>query len=203
MDGLSGDLISILQYLLPGFLSAWVFHSLTSYPKASQFERVVQALIFTLFVQVILNIIKYVLFMVGRYAFSFGDWDQDVELIYSTIIALLVGVGFSYAANTDKLHTWLRNRKITRETSYPSEWFGAFLNQVTYVVLHLKDERRLYGWPVEWPSEPGKGHFLITQPCWLVEGEDIELSGVENILIDVNDVKWVEFMEKSWEANDE
>jgi hypothetical protein len=74
------------------------------------------------------------------------------------------------------------------------------LKNVTYVVLHLKDERRLYGWPIEWPSVPDRGHFLLVQASWLKDTEEIPIKGVKSILIDVNDVRWVEFMEKTWEV---
>ncbi len=74
------------------------------------------------------------------------------------------------------------------------------MKNVTYVVLHLKDERRLYGWPIEWPSLHDRGHFLLVQASWLKDTEEIPIKGVESILIDVNDVRWVEFMEKTWEV---
>ena len=78
------------------------------------------------------------------------------------------------------------------------------MKNVTYVVLHFEDERRLYGWPIEWPSEPGNGHFLITEASWLDEkGKEIPLTGVESILIDARQVKWVEFMKKTWEESHE
>jgi len=120
--------------------------------------------------------------------------------VWSIISAILLGVTFSYFANNDKVHKQLRDLGITRETSYPSEWFGVFLNNVTYVVLHLDGERRLYGWPQEWPSEPERGHFVLVQASWLTENEQIPITGVESIMVDVKEVRMVEFMEKSWEA---
>ncbi len=107
---------------------------------------------------------------------------------------------FASFANNDHLHKILRKLGITRETSYPSEWFGAFLNDITFVVLHLDDERRLYGWPLEWPSQPTTGHFVIAEPSWLNDdGTETEVTGVSKIVVRANDVKWVEFLEKNWE----
>ena len=202
MDNLSTDVISILQYLLPGFVTAWIFYSLSSYLKPSQFERVIQALIFTLFVQATVSIIAYVVGFIGKF-WMLVQWSETYGFVSSVIIALLYGFVFSYFANNDKLHKYFRSKNITRETSFPSEWFGAFLKDVTFVVLHFHDERRLYGWPVEWPSEPTKGHFVIADPSWAGKnGEDIRILGIKNILIDVKDVKWVEFMDKTWENAD-
>ena len=51
MNWASSETVKILAFLLPGFVAAAVFYSLTSHPKPSQFERVVQALVFTAIVQ--------------------------------------------------------------------------------------------------------------------------------------------------------
>jgi hypothetical protein len=199
MGSISNNVVSILQFLLPGFVAAWIFYSLTSYSKPSQFERVVQALIFTLFIQAPVSIIKYLLLKLGVY-WSIGNWSESSSLIASIFIAIVFGVVFSHFANNDKIHKYLRDKGITRETSFPSEWFGSFLNNVTFVVIHFNDERRLYGWPIEWPSEPTSGHFVIADPSWIEEnGKEKRITGVSNILVDVKDVKWVEFLEKTWE----
>jgi hypothetical protein len=201
MENFAKDLISAFQYLLPGFLAAWVFYGFTSFPKPSQFERVVQALIFTLIIQLLVFIEKSAALRVGE-LLLIGDWTNRWELGCSAITAIILGGLFAYFANNDKFHKLARKIGLTRETSYPSEWFGAFLKNVTYVVLHLKDERRLYGWPIEWPSEPDKGHFVLEQPSWLDEDKEIPITGVSSVMVNVKDVKWVEFMEKIWEEND-
>ena len=112
---------------------------------------------------------------------------------------IIAYINLPYFSNNDKLHKKLRDWNVTRETSYPSEWFGTLLKNVTYVVLHLEDERRLYGWPIEWPSEPEKGHFVLEQAGWLEGEKEIPLTRVKSIMVNAKDVKWVEFMEKTWE----
>jgi uncharacterized integral membrane protein len=199
METFANDFVALLQYLLPGFVSAWIFYSFTSYPKPSQFERVVQALIFTLFVQVLVFLVQNVLVFAGG-KFPIFQWNSNSNLVWSIISAIILGVVFSYYANNDRIHKKLRAIGFTRESSYASEWFGAFINNVTYVVLHLDDDRRLYGWPIEWPTEPNKGHFVLTDASWLTEdGSEIFLKAVENIMIDAQHVKIVEFLKKTWE----
>ena len=199
MENFTNDFIALLQYLLPGFIAAWVFYSFTSFPKPSQFERVVQALIFTIFVQALVYIIKKVYLLMST-KWATVVWNTNSEVIWSISSAILLGILFSYFANNDKIHKKLRDWKITRETSYPSEWFGAFLQNVTYVVLHLDGERRLYGWIKEWPSEPEKGHFVLVQASWLEDDNQLPITGVDSIMVDAKEVKMVEFMEKSWEV---
>lgn len=198
MENVASDLIQLLRYLLPGFLSAWVFYEFTSFIKPSQFERVVQALIFTLIVQVCVFSYKSLALYLSKY-WVIGPWNKDAELVVSVLLAAILGFVFAYFANSDKFHSVVRKLGVSRETSYPSEWFGEFSNKITYVVLHLDGERRLYGWPKEWPSSPDKGHFSIQQASWLNGGEEIPLAGVETILIPAKDVQMVEFMKKTWE----
>ena len=131
-----------------------------------------------------------------------GTWNEENEWLSATVIAFLIGVLFSYLANTDHFHRLVRRIGITRETSFPSEWFGAFLKNITYVVLHLQDEIRIYGWPMDWPSTADFGHFLLVQPSWLDGEEQMPITGASCILVNVKDVRWVEFLEKTWEKQD-
>ena len=105
----------------------------------------------------------------------------------------------TYISNTDSLHRVLRWLGVTTETSYPTEWYSAFSrHRGCYVVLHLEGERRLYGWPVEWPSAPDNGHFRLAEAEWLTRNEDgqkrVPMEGVSAILIPVAIVEMVEFL---------
>src|SRR5436853_7566034 len=100
MDRIVPEALSLLQFLLPGFLAAWVFYALTSYRKPSEFERIIQALIFTLLVKAALTCIRGILLLIGKRV-SIGAWTTDAELIWSIFVAFLLGILFSYLANTD------------------------------------------------------------------------------------------------------
>ena len=88
---------------------------------------------------------------------------------------------------------WLRDRNVTKQSSYPSEWFSAFVQNDRFITLHLIDERRVLGWPVEWPPESDNGQFVMQDPHWLDEDGKSLPSGAEYLLIDSAKVKWVEF----------
>ena len=62
-------------------------------------------------------------------------------------------------------------------------------------MLHLKGERRLYGWPEVWPSRPDQGHFRIAEAEWLTEEERMPVTGVSVILVPGEEVEMVEFLE--------
>lgn len=203
MESLSSELFNILKFLLPGFLAAWIFHAFTSYPKPSQFERVVQALIFTIFVQALTFCLKVGLQLAGKHLYSFGPWSETVGLTWLYISAVIVGLLFSVCANTDCFHTVLRWLKLTKQTSYHCEWFGAFhTREKSWVILHLIDDKRVYGWPHEWPSDPTKGHFVLTNPSWIENEQYLDQPQVECILFKVTDIKWVEFLQNPTENED-
>lgn len=194
MDVPSKAILDVLTYLLPGFVSAAIVYMLTPAVRTVPFERVVQALIYTIVVQALLVLVRAPLVWVGAKGYLIGQWTIGVALVWSVVLAVLVGIVSAWADNTDTVHSRLRKWGITYQTSYPSEWFGAFSQNDGYVVLHLKGERRLYGWPEEWPSSPDRGHFVIAQAEWLTEDGRIAVEGVRRILIRAEDVEIVEMM---------
>ena len=198
----SDNFLAIVTFLLPGFLSAWIFYGLTSHPKPSQFERTVQALIFTFIVQILVTPLHWALVALGNIV-VLRPWDPISEGFASLFLAILLGVVLAYFTNSDSFHRQLRKIGFTTRTSHPSEWYYVFSEKVYCVILHLKDGRRLYGYPKEWPVEPGKGQFYIMYPSWIPEeGEQIDLPQLDGILINTEDVQWVEFV-KPDEKQDE
>ena len=192
MNWASSEVVTILTFLLPGFVATAIFHSLTAHPKLNEFDRIIQALIFTTVVQAIVKGVP----LVGSLAGVAPLWTGESEIVVAVLVAVAVAVVAVYASNHDTLLRFLRWIGLTRETSYPSEWYSAFArNPDCYVVLHLKGERRLYGWPEEWPSRPDQGHFRIAEAEWLTEGERVPLTGVSVILVPGEEVEMVEFLE--------
>ena len=200
MNWASSEIVGVLSFLLPGFVAAAIFYSLTSYPKPSPFDRVVQALIFTVIGKAITD---GVLFF-GRIVDD-DPWRKEWELLLSVLVAVALGLLTAYFLNRDTLHRLLRRLGVTRETSYASEWYSAFSRHSDcYVTLHLKGQRRLFGWPEEWPSRPDDGHFRIAEAEWLVDGKErILATGVSTILIPVDQVEMVEFLSETHEEPEE
>jgi hypothetical protein len=209
VEFIKSELFDLLKILLPGFITAAIFYGVTSFPKRSEFEAIVTALIFTTIIQALLVPVKALCFLVGTFC-SFGQWSADCELVWLVVLAIIIGVAFSYLINNDLIFTLLRKFNVTNQTSYPSEWYSVFSNggKSKYVVLHLKDERRLHGFPREWPSNPKDGHFVISDPMWLSEDDKghniyISLDSDLYMVIDAVNVEFVEIMEYSeWEVPD-
>ena len=81
-----------------------------------------------------------------------------------------------------------------------SEWEHVLVEHSGYVVLHLKDGRRLMGWVKIRPSDPQNGHFFITLPCWLEAEKDyLPIKGTEGLLINVTEIDFIEFLQEQKE----
>lgn len=197
MTWASGEAVGVLAFLLPGFVAAAVFYSLTSYPKPGALDRVAQALIFTVVAQAITAAIP----TNDGGAASTASWNHHIEPMLPIAVSILLAIAVAYAVNKDIVHDTFRRLGVTKETSYPSEWYSAFSrHHGCYVVLHLEGERRLYGWPEEWPGRPDEGHFRIADAEWLVEDERHPAEGVSAVLIPASAVEMVEFLQASEET---
>lgn len=194
MPEISKDVISLLIFLMPGFLTAWVIYGLTSHIKPIQFERVIQALIFTISIKALVFIEQKLAEWLGIY-FNWGKWTEDSRLIAALISAILLGLLISKLVNEDYLHNFFRRWGFTNRSSHPNEWSDVLSKFPRYVVLHLTGERRLYGWPEVWPSDPKNGHFFIISPAWLNDSDTQDITGVDGVLIDAKNVEWIEVME--------
>ncbi|TXH17370.1 MAG: hypothetical protein E6R00_04665 [Gammaproteobacteria bacterium] len=193
MPEISREVVALLAYLLPGFLAAWLFYSLTSHAKPSQLERVIQALIFTLLINALVIVERMALQYAGTW-FALRAWDNEAELLASVVTALLFGLTAAYLTNKDTIHTRLRRFGLSQRSALPNEWCTVFAPREQFVVVHLKDDRRLYGWPKVWPCDPEKGHLFITVPSWVHGEAAVELTDTEGILVDVKDISHIEFV---------
>ena len=206
MGHVTSELINLFNFLLPGFITTFLFYSLTSFPKKSEFELVVMALIYTVIINSVVEVLGFVLIAIGSSVFAIAEWTVAVKVLWSIFFALVLGLLLPFFYNNDILHRIFRKHKITNQTSYPTEWYGTFSEIRSYVVLHLSDRRRIMGWPSEWPSSPKNGHFVLENAVWLdeVDGktQEVELSNVEKIMLDASNITMVEFI-KLTEAKNE
>lgn len=186
------ELIQVLQYVLPGLFAAAIFYLVTPYKRPPPFEQVVQAMVFTLLIQVATFVEQQFALLVGR-SFSLGHWTEQSEFAANFINALLLGGGIGYIGSSYKARSWLY-RFSGKMSLDASEWFAAFEKNERFVVLQLKDGRRLFGWPKQWPSDPNEGHLLMMRVSWLTGKTKVRAKGVDSLLIAAQDVKWVEFL---------
>ena len=190
MSWATSEIVAVLAFLLPGFVGAAVFYSLTSHPKPGEFDRVVQALVFTTVGQALAWLVRL---LAG--VWTVYQWPAGLELTVAVASAVGAALLAACAANHDAFHRPLRWLGVTRETSYPSEWYSAFAeNERQYVVLYLTGERRLYGWPEEVPTNPREGHIIMSECAWETDDGRVPLEHSSILVIRAADVEMVEFL---------
>jgi hypothetical protein len=195
MDLPSSDLLDLFMKLIPGFLAAAVFHSLTPYPKRDVFERVVVAIIFTLFAQIAVAAIHAIATWIGTFGIVSATWSEQLDLFWGAVVGVLLGVGWAHVINNGWSHVALRKIGTTKRNSLPTQWYSTFSRYDRFVVLQFKDGRRLMGWPTEWPDEPESGHFALNRPSWVNDdGSRIRMHEIEVYLVCAKEVEAVEFL---------
>lgn len=90
MDIPSSEILKLIYALLPGFVAAWLFYGLTAHPRLSQFERTVQAFIFTGIIQVVALGFRELMFALGVIC-CLGNWTDNVSFVTSITLAVLFG----------------------------------------------------------------------------------------------------------------
>lgn len=198
MSLINTGIVGALILLLPGVVAATIFYAITPPAKRIPIIRVFHALTFTAIIQTIAAPIHYIISDNN----SQWPWMQNPPAITSMTIAMILAIILSITAgvlqNHDLMHKILRKLNITHETANPA-WDSAFrTNKDSYVVLHLKDRRRLFGWPYQWPSQPKNGHFKIIEAQWLpTEPTNTDTNDnaiMDAILISALDIAFIEFI---------
>ena len=199
MGEIAGELMPILQALLPGFLMMIVFYWLADAKRPGQFEHVIQALICTGLIKFLVDGVSLVALWIGQWH-VLGLWTENVAMAWAIALAIVFGLGLAYFSQHDVLYKFARKVGLTSRASV-GEWRYAFLRFPDRgVVLSLKDGRRLMGYPLAWPAEPEGGHFVMEYPTWVVGEELVPQVGVTYLLIANSDVQWVEFLEPQEKA---
>jgi len=195
MDDVSKELIPALQLFLPGFLATTIFYWFAEVPKTSQFERVIQALICTTFINLAMKPIEFFALWLGEF-YSLGHWTNITSSIYSIGIAIVVGLALANACNHDRIFSRARKWGITTKASMSESihLFKAYGGDG--VVIQMLDGRRLMGYIVAFPTSESSGIFLIEEPHWLLDGQPIpeRIKGIGSLLINSSNIRWVEFL---------
>lgn len=139
-------------------------------------------------------LVSYRLGIVGRLEFV-QEWVAIIELIvgmaFGAIVGTLVG---HFVVSQGKRRT--RQRGASGRVSRALDWLEVFRSEQSHVLLHMKDGRRIFGWPEGWPRDPAAGHFLLIDPLVQASGRIHALRpSAVAVLLPAIDVSWVQFMD--------
>ena len=197
---IAAETVGVLRFLLPGFFAAWLFYLLTPHRKNTQFERIIEAFILTGGIQFIVLVARRVALWIPTVwpRWNWGVWTENRALALAMFIALITGLVLILCANNDFPQRHLRSWKVTKETSYPSEWAGVFRQEdQRYVILNLSDDRRLMGKLDEWPNYPDSGHFVLLDVAWLDGAQEFPQPEIHRMIVPAKDVGIVEILKNA------
>ncbi len=192
MDNIHSDVILVLLDLLPGLATIAIIQALTVRERIPPLERMIQALIYTYLDHVSVSVIFLVLqWLLSLFSVAWTP-STDVRIVVLVGCAVGWGIVLSILINKDWLYQKLRSLGVTKRSSRPTEWYDAFYRWAEYVVVHLTDQRRVYGWPRLYPDSADKGHLVLEDAEWL----DAEAGSGQHVrmVIPVNKVEFVEFV---------
>lgn len=192
------DLFPILLFLLPGLVSVGVIQILCIRKQKDAFERVIEALIFTM-----LNLAAFLISRAALERFPEIKFDH-VEFLTAGNVGLMafcaiaIGVGFAAEINHDWALGILNNRfHLTRKTAKPSTWNETWTHAQKFVVVHLDDGRRIYGWPTFYSDSPEERALFLEDASWLDDDNKLinEAAPISVLLDKHSGIKLVEFLE--------
>jgi hypothetical protein len=162
LPGISGlESLGILSALLPGLLTLIVVRYLCGRDKKPEaVEATLHALAYTLVVHGIWAILK-----------SLGSWFPMPDIAGLSLCAIGLGVVVAWISNNGQAHAVIARCGLTSEAPWATVWESAFRafrrDGGEYVVLTLKDGKRILGALRAYSGQQKEGHVCIDRARWL------------------------------------
>jgi hypothetical protein len=200
------EVLTALVVLLPGFLAARLEQRLTVNPKQNEFDKTIEALLYSFFVYLIYTAIFRSL-PVSVKAEKAGETihysieSSPLHLALLPLIAVVLSVLVSFAANNDffgRLFRWLR---VTRRTWRASTWNDVFQNFGGVVQVELSDGRSVLGWLKFFSDRPEDGTLFLEHAAWVnADGDLEEIQGPGILLTEKSGIREVMFLNAGTES---
>jgi hypothetical protein len=191
------EFVPILIFLLPGFLTSKILDILVIRKERDVFDKLVQALVFTF--------ANLALFVVARWIIesaTSAKFDRQFlsvgNVLLITSCAVGIGLACAFEIRNELALSFLHKLKFTKKTYNLSTWIDTFSASEKYVVVHLEDGRRIYGWPKFYSDEPGERAIFLQDATWLDEQNKALNEPLISILLDEKSgIQFVEFVSES------
>lgn len=192
--------LTALLILLPGFLTAELVRVLSTRPKRSEFDKVIQAFIYSFLV--------YVCFSAVRGAFPITIHVESGEgathylpefhfwpLLELTLIAGLMGVAVATMMNHDFPLSLFQKWGITQRTFRPTVWSDCFRLPTEYVQVELADGRHIIGWLCYFSDTPEDSSLYLEDAAWRTEdGASVAIDGPGILITKESGIRSVMFL---------
>lgn len=192
------DLIPILAFLLPGFVSSGIVSLLVIRKPQEVFVRVLEALIFTtLNLAVFFSAQSYLsTHKIPVLTVDSGHFFTAGNLTLLAFCAVGIGLIWSFEANNQWLFWVLRFLRITSKSTKPTLWVDVFSTERNrYAVVHLKDGRRVVGWVRRYSDDAADRALFLEQASWLTDDGAFVNNPRINVMVDrETEISLVEFV---------
>ncbi len=179
----------LLFALLPGFLTYTVVHALTNRERSlNSVEAVLHAFGYTL-------VVHAVWWLLTRWS-----WIPTPDLVGLPFCAVAVGLVIAKVSNGGTVYRWLQKLGISGQPPWPSIWETAFrttwMEGSEYVVVHLRDGRRVMGAVRGYSAVQTGGHVAIICAQWLTDDREDEREANNHtlLLVPADEIRFLEFL---------
>jgi hypothetical protein len=198
--------LCVLLILLPGFLSAAAARLLSAREKQSDFEKVVEALIFSFvtyaFYLIVFNRVVPVDIAVAADKNGVAHYSIAAvhrwQILFLLVVPLLEGFIWASVQNRDLLMTALRRFGLTERTSRESVWNDVFITLGGTVQVGLDDGRMIVGLVERYSDSDGERSLFLKNAAWVDQAEDtqlISIPGAGILITEVSKIKFVMFLD--------
>jgi Family of unknown function (DUF6338) len=207
MPDIRFEAITVLVVLLPGFFAARIEQRLTVNPKQNEFDKIVEALLYSFFIYLIFTVIFHA-FPISLTAEQAGETvhysieASPLRLALLPVIALALSVLVSFAANNDYFGRLFRLLRVSRRTWRSSTWGDVFHNFGGVVQVELSDGRCVMGWLKYFSDRPEDRSVFLERAAWVTAGGDLEeIKGAGIFLTQKSGIRSVMFLNASTEQD--
>jgi hypothetical protein len=201
MPGIGLEALVVLLMLLPGFFAAHIVQSLCTRPQQSEFDKVIEALLY--------SFVTYLLFtaIIGQVPLSMRvEPDGQAKLVsvetrvgpllWLGLIALAVALILSFSTNNDLHGRVLRKLRFTQRTARNSVWSDVFHYASGYVQVELVDGRNVLGWLRYYSDTPEESSLCLEDAAWIGPGNvKVPIKGPGILLTKESGIRTIMFLD--------
>lgn len=193
--------LAVLLVLLPGFFSAKIVQTLCVRSKQSELDKVVEALLFSLFTYILFALTLGVELPLSWSArMDQGGTHYSLELhrgrlALLILYSLILGFAWGWVINHDALLKWLRRLGFTQRSSRVSVWSDIFHILGGTVQIGLKDGRMAEGWLRCYSDEAEDAALFLESASWIDEnGKIYPVDGPGILFTKESEIQFVIFL---------
>jgi hypothetical protein len=206
MPDLRFEAITVLVILLPGFFAARIEQRLTVNPEQKEFDKTVEALIYSFFIYLVFTAItrsfpvSVTINQEGK-ATNYSVAASPLRLGLLALIAVVLPTLVSFASNNDLFGRFFRSIRATRRTWRSSVWSDVFHAYTGVVQVELVDGRSVMGWLKYYSDRPEEASVFLEHASWVsAEGHPTAIDGSGILLTAASGIRSIMFLHSGTHA---